>query len=103
MQESIAIIVTSVKEGWGLIVTEANANGTIAITYNADGLRDANSNKTGYITEKNTPGELAGLMKEAIDNPKVIQEKSEEALKFSKEHANWEKNVGGVEGWMKNH
>jgi glycosyltransferase involved in cell wall biosynthesis len=41
MQEAGLIIVTSVKEGWGLIVTEANSQGTPAIVYDADGLRDS--------------------------------------------------------------
>lgn len=41
MQKADIIIVTSVKEGWGLIVTEANSQGTPAIGYDADGLRDS--------------------------------------------------------------
>jgi len=34
MQKSHVILVTSVKEGWGLIVTEAASQGTPAIVYN---------------------------------------------------------------------
>lgn len=41
MQQADVIIVTSIKEGWGLIVTEANSQGTPAIGYDADGLRDS--------------------------------------------------------------
>ena len=41
MRESSLILVTSVKEGWGLIVTEANSQGTPAIAYDCDGLRDS--------------------------------------------------------------
>jgi glycosyltransferase involved in cell wall biosynthesis len=60
MQKCHLICVTSVKEGWGLIVTEANSQGTPAIVYKVDGLKDAVKNGvTGIICEKNTPGSLA--------------------------------------------
>jgi glycosyltransferase involved in cell wall biosynthesis len=57
MTRSTVLASTSIKEGWGLIVTEANSMATPAITYNVDGLRDSNS--TGIITKTNTPDALA--------------------------------------------
>jgi glycosyltransferase involved in cell wall biosynthesis len=55
MQRSHLIAVTSVKEGWGLIVTEANSQGTPAVVYDVDGLRDSvQDGKTGLITTSNT-------------------------------------------------
>jgi len=60
MREAGVIIVTSVKEGWGLIVTEANSQGTPAIAYDVDGLRDSVKDlTTGLITPNNQP-ELMG-------------------------------------------
>jgi glycosyltransferase involved in cell wall biosynthesis len=60
MQKSHFITVTSVKEGWGLIVTESNSQGTPAIVYNVDGLRDSvRNNETGLISINNTPESLA--------------------------------------------
>ncbi|MGH7157587.1 MAG: glycosyltransferase family 4 protein [Candidatus Saccharimonadales bacterium] len=54
MQQAHVITVTSVKEGWGLIVTEAASQGTPAIVYDADGLRDSVRNhQTGMVV---TPG-----------------------------------------------
>jgi len=41
MQKAHLLCVTSVKEGWGLVVTEANSQGTPAVVYNVDGLRDS--------------------------------------------------------------
>jgi glycosyltransferase involved in cell wall biosynthesis len=41
MQRASVLAVTSVKEGWGLVVTEANSMGTPAVVYNVDGLRSA--------------------------------------------------------------
>lgn len=50
MRESGLILVTSIKEGWGLIVTEANSQGTPAIAYDTDGLRDSIQDKqTGIL------------------------------------------------------
>lgn len=50
LREASLILVTSVKEGWGLIVTEANSQGTPAITYDTDGLRDSvKHNETGLV------------------------------------------------------
>lgn len=51
MQQAGVIVVTSIKEGWGLIVTEANSQGTPAIVYDVDGLRDSTQHdKTGFVT-----------------------------------------------------
>lgn len=60
MQKVHLICVTSVKEGWGLIVTETNSQGTPAIVYDVDGLRDAvKNNETGLICKENSPTNLA--------------------------------------------
>ncbi len=60
MRQAHLIMVTSVKEGWGLIVTEAGLQGTPAVVYDVDGLRDTVQNgKTGMVTKSNTPTSLA--------------------------------------------
>lgn len=60
MQKAHVLLVASVKEGWGLVVTEANSQGTPAIVYNVDGLRDSVIHgKTGLVTERNTPQSMA--------------------------------------------
>ena len=87
LKESCAILVTSVKEGWGLIVTEANAFGTPAIVYNVDGLRDSVLNgRTGVITPKNTPASLAGSIVGLLSDDKLRKELSENALEFAKRY-----------------
>lgn len=54
------LLATSVKEGWGIVVTEANSRGTPAIVYDVDGLRDSVKNgETGIVCAKNTPECLA--------------------------------------------
>jgi glycosyltransferase involved in cell wall biosynthesis len=70
MQKSHAILVTSVKEGWGLIVTEAASQGTPAVVYNVDGLRDSvRHNQTGLVTRTNTPAALADNIALLLSQP----------------------------------
>jgi glycosyltransferase involved in cell wall biosynthesis len=52
MERAHLLLVTSVREGWGLVVTEANALGTPAVAYDVSGLRDSIIHRvTGILTE----------------------------------------------------
>jgi glycosyltransferase involved in cell wall biosynthesis len=63
MQKAHLLLVTSVKEGWGLVVTEANSQGTPAAVYNVDGLRDSvQNNITGIVTEKDPKALANGVV-----------------------------------------
>ena len=59
MQRCHIITVTSIKEGWGLIVTEAASQGTPAVVYDVDGLRDSVRNGSTGLTTEPTPEALA--------------------------------------------
>ena len=54
MQQATALISTSIKEGWGLVVSEAGSQATPSICYNVDGLRDSCVFHGGLISEPNT-------------------------------------------------
>jgi len=59
----------SVKEGWGLVVTEANSQGTPAVVYDVDGLRDAvENNITGAVCFRNTPEDLAENVRRLLND-----------------------------------
>ena len=65
------IVVTSVKEGWGLIVTEAASQGTPAVVYDVDGLRDSvKHDHTGVITEQNPQALADGIVSLLADREK---------------------------------
>lgn len=85
MQKCHLILVTSAKEGWGLIVTEANSQGTPAVVYDIDGLRDSvKDKKTGLIAKKNTPKHLARRIVELAKDKKKYARLQLAAWKWSK-------------------
>lgn len=86
MKKAHVICVPSVREGWGLVVTEANACGTPAVVYNVHGLRDSVKNGiTGLLCKKNTPESLASAIRKMYQYPKKYDEYRKNAWKWSKE------------------
>lgn len=65
MSRAHLLIFPSVREGWGLTISEAAAVGTPSLVYNAPGTRDAVQNgKSGYITEI---GDIQGLKNNIVN------------------------------------
>ena len=59
LKKAKIILIPSVREGWCLVATEANACNCIPVGYNVPGLRDSiKNNKTGLLTNNN-PKDLA--------------------------------------------
>lgn len=84
MQKSHLITVTSVKEGWGLIVTEAASQGTPAVVYDVDGLRDAVRNgETGRVTRQN-PAALADAVVELLEDVQLYAAQRQAAHAWSR-------------------
>ena len=80
------LLVTSVKEGWGLVVTEANSQGTPAVVYNVDGLRDAVQNGvTGIVTAQNTPASMAQSILRLLKDPSQYESIRQKAWEWSKQ------------------
>ena len=95
MREAWTIAVTSVREGWGLIVTEANSQGTPAVVYNIHGLRDAVRNgETGIVTYP-SPEALAEGIRLLWSNPKLYKMMQKKAWEWSKEFS-WGKTAKGA-------
>ena len=62
MQQCHLLLVTSVKEGWCLVVSEAASMGTPAVVYDVDGLRDSVvQDKTGIITSQDPEAMCLGI------------------------------------------
>src|SRR5260370_12746619 len=60
-----ALVATSVREGWGLVVTEAAASGTVSIGYDVPRLRDSIGASAGCLTRpapRSLPTSLAHFL-----------------------------------------
>jgi glycosyltransferase involved in cell wall biosynthesis len=85
LRRAHVITVTSVKEGWGLIVTEAASQGTPAVVYDIDGLRDAvQHGQTGLITAAD-PHALAGGIVELLRDPELYAAVRDAGWRWSRE------------------
>lgn len=60
-----ALVITSVREGWGLVVDEAAAMGTPAVGYDVPGLRDSVSAAGGVLTRPR-PSSMAATLAERL-------------------------------------
>lgn len=102
LQKSHLLCVTSVKEGWCLTVTEANSQGTPALVYDVDGLRDSvKNNKTGLITDKNNPKELSKKIIYFFNSKKDTDRLRLNAWRWSKE-ITFDRSYKELETFLKN-
>jgi glycosyltransferase involved in cell wall biosynthesis len=84
MTEAHALLMTSVREGWGLVVTEANACGTPAVVYDVPGLRDSvRDGLTGLIVPP-LPAQLADAMIRLTTDSRLYAALSSEARRWSR-------------------
>lgn len=67
LRDSHFLLHTSVREGWGLNVIEANAMGTPAAVYPTEGLTESTlKNQTGLVSEEESPESLASCLLERL-------------------------------------
>lgn len=95
IQEAWAHLLPSVKEGWGMVVTEAAACATPSIVSDVTGLRDSVlGGKTGLVLSSNpNPEELSNAIIEIIENKRMRERMSKESVKWSM-NFNWDKSYG---------
>jgi glycosyltransferase involved in cell wall biosynthesis len=91
------ILVPAVREGWGLIVTEANAMGTPAIGYDVHGLRDSIRNgETGITIREKTPAAMAQQAVLLLRDSERLYNYSKNALEFSRQFS-WNNTTNSYE------
>lgn len=101
MSRAHVILVPGLREGWGLIVTEANAVGTPAVGYKIHGLRDSiKDNETGFLCDP-SPQSLAGKAIELIRNIDLRDRFSKKALEWSGEF-HWDKSADEFSRYIDN-
>jgi glycosyltransferase involved in cell wall biosynthesis len=70
LRQAHFLVHTSIREGWGLNVIEANAMGTPAIVYPVAGLVDSTiHDETGLVAGEETPVAVANSIQEILKSP----------------------------------
>jgi glycosyltransferase involved in cell wall biosynthesis len=94
------LIHTSIREGWGLNVIEANAVGTPAIVYPVGGLVDSTLNgQTGIVAREETPDSVADGMLAVLGKPAEYDRLRKNAWERSKSFA-WPKVLPPACDWL---
>lgn len=90
LSRSWALLFPSVREGWGIPITEAGCVGTPCIAFDSPGIRDAvDYGKAGYLCTENTIDGLAQQMRKVISDKKVYNSKRKKAYQYSSQFQ-WE-------------
>ena len=85
LQRAWVFVATSMKEGWGISVIEANACGTPVIAYNTPGLKDAvKDGETGYLVPYGDIEKLASKIVEILTNHKLRRKMEQKAVKWAR-------------------
>ena len=88
LQRSHVLCTTPVKEGWGMVVNEANAMGTPALGYNVPGLRDALAFGNGGLCSPSPQAmatELAALYEQWQAAPSAYEQLRETCLSTARQ------------------
>ncbi|MEO0112908.1 MAG: glycosyltransferase family 4 protein [candidate division WOR-3 bacterium] len=92
-QRSLFLVENSIKEGWGLIVMEANACGTPVISAMAPGLKETViDGETGFFYPYGDVDTLAEKMKILLINDNLREEMGKKAIDWAKNFT-WEKSA----------
>ena len=84
MTQAHLILMTSVREGWGLAVAEANACGTPAVVYDVPGLRDAVRHQETGLVVRCSPSALADGMVQLIGDETTYHRLADNAKAWSR-------------------
>ena len=92
LNKSKLLLVSGIREGWGIVVTEANSVGVPAIGYNIHGLRDSIiDGGTGLLCEPNPEGMAKKIIK-FLEDKNLQDTLSKNALKYSRNFS-WDKSA----------
>jgi len=93
-QKAALLVENSVKEGWGLIVMEANACGTPVVASKVPGLVDSViENKTGFFYEYGNIEELAQKIERLLDDAPLRNEIGKNGIEWANQ-LTWDKTAG---------
>lgn len=91
LQRAWVLVTPSMREGWGLTVTEANACGTPCIAYDVPGLRDSiRDGETGLLVPHGDINALAEAIVKVLSDGKLRAKLSRNAIEWASNFS-WDK------------
>lgn len=100
LRQAHLLLHTSIREGWGLNVIEANAMGTPAVVYPVHGLVDSTVHgETGIVTERESPEAMAAVIARLYAQPGEYERLRRNAWERSKSFQ-WDRVLPGACGWL---
>lgn len=85
ISRATALVFPSIREGWGIPITEAGNVGTPSIVYDSPGIRDAvKYGKYGYLCKSNSSGGLYEQMIRVAQMDDEYEEMRRKTFEFSK-------------------
>lgn len=101
LAESLAVLIPSREEGWGLVAMEAAAAGKPAIASRVGGLQEAVVDKeTGFLIAAENIDQWTAAVKDIVENPDLRQRLGENARKRALQFT-WEKSAAERENFFK--
>jgi len=89
LKKSKIMLIPSIREGWGLVVTEANATSCVPVAYNVPGLRDSIKNGQNGLLVNNNPQALAASVLLILNDELLRKNLTEFGYNSSKQFS-WE-------------
>jgi len=91
LRRAHVLVFPGIREGWGLVVTEANSQGTPAVAYDVPGLRDSIKHmNTGILVPKDDIKALAKSLILILQHEDLRKKLTKNALEWAK-NFNWDK------------
>lgn len=103
LQKGWIYAITSMKEGWGISIIEANACGTPIIAYRVSGLKDAVKNgQTGLLVKNGDIKELANTIEMLLSNTELREKLTNNTTEWAKKF-DWNKSSEEFLNLINNH
>jgi glycosyltransferase involved in cell wall biosynthesis len=100
LRKAHLLLHTSVREGWGLNVVEANAMGTPAVVYPVAGLVDSTvHDRTGLVTPEETPESVAESIVGLLKSPEKYDQFRQNARDRAREFQ-WSRVLPAASDWL---
>ncbi len=88
------VVLPSLKEGFGMTLTEAGASGLPVIGNNHSSIKEIiQNNKTGFLAKTNDVTDWVNKLLQLIKSPALCRKMGEAAQKFIRSNFTWDKNI----------